>query len=560
MPALVAIFVITSVTSLLVFPRDLLLDFAESQLASALYVSNIYFWSVADYFDTSSYLKPLLHTWSLSVEEQFYLVWPLCLFLIGVRRSRWFIAIAGTCSLIAAEMMYGISATTTFFMFPFRIFEFAIGAWISVASIKNISARQGYSFLGIAILMLIGSIFLGDERARMPGVLSLPVCVATALIISINHPWLNRQDLLTRIFLRVGLISYSAYLVHWPLVVFYKILVVDELRWMDSLLLLIITLILAELLYRLIEVPFGRFRLAGKQRFYFGLLVLLIALAWSYMWLAPKIYDIRRDQNLTVSAVIDNTPRRKQEVLDAAMRAVDMKLMSKAPIQILVVGDSHSIDARLALIANLDVSQIGVSILHSICDPLTLNSIGDDFDTLYHEHPNASLDRDKCVIYNRDLANVIANINPDILIFSEHWREEALPFLTETLEEIKTTFSGRVLILGPNFSFRQDPLIWMKKNVASVSQLNKKSMEIALDLSHIDSELAAIALQTNVSFISKFDLVCPQRNCDFLLEDQLSYSDTSHWSMEGMKFFGARLVEHSIFKKLVAEIEEAKIF
>ncbi|MBK6736526.1 MAG: acyltransferase [Haliea sp.] len=188
---------------------------------------------------------------------------------------------------------------------------------------KKLGAKQGYSLLVIAILMLFGSVFLGDERDRMPGILSLPVCVATALIISINHPWLNRQNFLTKIFLRVGLISYSAYLVHWPLVVFYKFLVVDKLRWIDSVLLLITTLLLAELFYRLIEIPFGRFRLAGKQRYYFGSLVVLIAAAWSYIWFAPQIYDFGRDQKLTVSAVIDNTPRRSPELWSATMRGVN---------------------------------------------------------------------------------------------------------------------------------------------------------------------------------------------------------------------------------------------
>lgn len=88
----------------------------------------------------------------------------------------------------------------------------------------------------------------------------------------------------------------------------------------------------------------------------------------------------------------------------------------------------------------------------------------------------------------------------------------------------------------------------MKKNVKSLSKLNEEAREIELDQSHIDAELATIAEHANVPFISKIEIVCPQGNCDFLWKDQLTYSDSSHWSMEGMKFFGARLVEHDTFK------------
>ncbi|MBK6736525.1 MAG: hypothetical protein IPG64_00890 [Haliea sp.] len=95
-----------------------------------------------------------------------------------------------------------------------------------------------------------------------------------------------------------------------------------------------------------------------------------------------------------------------------------------------------------------------------------------------------------------------------------------------------------------------------EKNVKLISQLNEQVREIELDQSHMDSELSTIAEQSEVLFISKIDLVCPQGNCDFLLEDQFSYSDTSHWTLKGSKFFGARLVEHDVFKKLIAQVKK----
>ena len=129
-PALIAVLILSSIAAVIILPMTLLQDYSYSQVATSLYTSNIYFWSIADYFDTSSTLKPLLHTWSLSVEEQFYLCWPLFILLTFNRRPRIAIGIAAMLSLIGAEMVYDISPSATFYLFPFRIFEFAIGAFM----------------------------------------------------------------------------------------------------------------------------------------------------------------------------------------------------------------------------------------------------------------------------------------------------------------------------------------------------------------------------------------------------------------------------------------------
>ena len=114
-PAIFMTLALTSIAALLILPKPLLNDFSLSQIAASTYVSNIYFWSVADYFDTESIVKPLLHTWSLSVEEQFYLVWPLLLFLIFGRNQLLIIVTLAVMSLLAAELTYEHSPSTVFY-------------------------------------------------------------------------------------------------------------------------------------------------------------------------------------------------------------------------------------------------------------------------------------------------------------------------------------------------------------------------------------------------------------------------------------------------------------
>ena len=174
-PAMIATLALSSVAAVFILPRGLLESFSHSQLASAVYVSNIYFWSVADYFDTESILKPLLHTWSLSVEEQFYLVWPFFLALTLRRRPRLAMSIALVGSLLAAELMHRQSASTAFYLFPFRIFEFAFGALICGVSLERLPRWNRDTLLLISLAVIVGSVMLMDEQTRNPGIATVPL-------------------------------------------------------------------------------------------------------------------------------------------------------------------------------------------------------------------------------------------------------------------------------------------------------------------------------------------------------------------------------------------------
>ena len=222
-PALAATLVLSSVFSFFLLPPNLLVDFAESQVATNAYVANLYFFEIADYFDTESVLKPLLHTWSLSVEEQFYLAWPLLIFLVRGRKAAYLIATLSLASLAAAQWVGGHYPSATFYLLPFRVFEFGIGALISRFALPELSLRLKQTLTAFSLGVIGAPLIFLDETSNLPGLLSLPVTLATASIILLHPSAEGRARWATRAIARIGLTSYSAYLIHWPLIVFYKL-------------------------------------------------------------------------------------------------------------------------------------------------------------------------------------------------------------------------------------------------------------------------------------------------------------------------------------------------
>ncbi|MER9188286.1 acyltransferase family protein [Mesorhizobium australicum] len=135
-PALATTALATLVASFILLPPDEVMDLARSAVAAIFSVSNIYFWSKVGYFDTAAHLKPLLHTWSLGVEERFYLIWPATLVatlrLFGPRTALWVVGCAGIASMVAALVTVGSSPSTAFYLMPFRMFEFALGIVVAL--------------------------------------------------------------------------------------------------------------------------------------------------------------------------------------------------------------------------------------------------------------------------------------------------------------------------------------------------------------------------------------------------------------------------------------------
>ena len=228
-PALLTTIGISVVVGALLFTAPHMKKLAEAAIVSVLSVSNIYFWSEADYWDIESAFRPLLHVWSLSVEEQFYFVWPPLLLLMSRAKNTRIARIALLATLGLASLLFAATLglhhpRATFYWMPWRAFEFMIGA--AVIWLETIAPPHGRLWPEVMAAVGLGMILVpflayGDHTPfPFPGAL-LP-CIGTALLIWAGASRLTSKLWTNRPMIWTGRISYSLYLVHWPLIIYYN--------------------------------------------------------------------------------------------------------------------------------------------------------------------------------------------------------------------------------------------------------------------------------------------------------------------------------------------------
>ena len=280
-PAAMAMMVVTSALAYWLFLPRVFKDFGQSLAASVLYASNVLFYLQAGYFDTTSQLKPLLHTWSLAVEEQFYVVFPLVGCLCHRYLRRWllpFFLLALLASFAAA--VYGMEhhPRAAFYLYPFRAWELFIGTVLAlkVGWLSDVArGKSTATLLGVAGVLGLGySIIFYDNIVESPTHSALLPCISAALIIVAG---LNRHSLVARglaiaPLVWIGKRSYAIYLWHWPLLVLYSYAKAAELSVAEKSMLLAVTLVLSALSSRFIEEPirFARFSWTRRPVSVFG--------------------------------------------------------------------------------------------------------------------------------------------------------------------------------------------------------------------------------------------------------------------------------------------------
>jgi peptidoglycan/LPS O-acetylase OafA/YrhL len=275
-PAYAVVAVATSIAAVqILLPADLR-EFGQSLLSASIYVSNIHFYLEAGYFDAASDLKPLLHTWSLGVEEQFYLFFPPLLYVLvrWSRRNARF-ALAGFAVLSFAASLYLLERdpSAAFYLFPFRAWELFLGVLMATPWRSEETLRLPPYIAELVALtglvLLLAPVLIYDSSTPFPGLTALLPCGGTALIIlagETSGSTMIGHTLASRPFVFVGQISYSVYLWHWPLYMLFAYRIAREPTASDVAMLTALTVLLAYLSWRFVEAPLRSGRAFGWDR------------------------------------------------------------------------------------------------------------------------------------------------------------------------------------------------------------------------------------------------------------------------------------------------------
>lgn len=283
-PALITVLLFTAVLgNFALFPKEFS-ELGKHIAGGAAFVANLVYWSESGYFDRVAEIKPLLHLWSLGIEEQFYLVWPLVLALLWrTRLSRMAVLVGLAIISFAINLIWiGSSAESAFYFPGSRFWELILGAILALLQFNQVLSLDGQSKFSLfgninaavngrlrdvaavtGFLMIVGCCIALNRTVPYPGVWALlPVFGAVLLIAAGPHAWINRRILCQPGLVFVGLISYPIYLWHWPLLSFSRIVESGKPPGGLRLVLMLSTVFLAYLTYRWIERPFrfGKFR------------------------------------------------------------------------------------------------------------------------------------------------------------------------------------------------------------------------------------------------------------------------------------------------------------
>ncbi len=286
-PALLLVLISVLLAGSLIMYPDEYLRLGFSAWMSAVFAANVGFYGEAGYWDTSSKLKPLLHLWSLGVEEQFYLVWPLLLcFAFKKRISLLSVALGIAVISLALNLYLTPKNQAAAFYLPFgRLWELAAGgalAWLQRSQVAQDFSRTQSAFRGCSnalswgalMLLLINQMTPMDARA-FPGYYVVIVVLAAVMLVAAGpHAWLNRHVLSQPALVYVGKISYPLYLWHWPLLVFARL--VGEGQWTTSHRNYAVfgSIALAMLTYHGVEQPLNKIKRRGRLALSLGLLML----------------------------------------------------------------------------------------------------------------------------------------------------------------------------------------------------------------------------------------------------------------------------------------------
>jgi peptidoglycan/LPS O-acetylase OafA/YrhL len=519
-PALIVVLIATFLLGWhFLLPAELT-SLGKNILASALFSANLMLLSEVSYFDVAAQLKPLLHLWSLGIEEQFYLVWPWLLWAVPRRRLTLVIVItmAASFALNVADIAHHPSEV---FYLPFtRAWELLAGAVLVQFPGRKDASHELLAFAGI--MAIASSFFLFDGLTVFPGwAAALPVAGAM-LLLRCEGSFVNRVALGNTWAVNVGLISYPLYLWHWPLLVFAEIFKFKPLTDLERGLVIALTFALAWLTYKWIERPI-RF---GRNSFMAPLAAGMAAIAVAA--LVPALgYGPTLPESI-VRLITLPDPREGLRVHECMLLDSDTNdfpadcVDPKHPL-VAVWGDSTASALipgfrKLQQTANFGIAQFTVS----SCPPLLV-------------HWNVMTDL--CLERNRRVVGLIGASAADVVLLHAYWDAGyTVERLRPTIDALRAQNVRRIVILGPVPVWRGGlPAVvstYFRRTGAVLPERTWQYVEAASG----DAKMRQIAVALGVDYISARDALCDTSGCITRINEVLAARDTVHLTQAGAEF------------------------
>lgn len=352
LPALFAVLIVSAAVGWVVMMPQALKSFAASGLSSLFFSSNVFFWTEDSYTAQASALKPLLHTWTLSLEEQFYIFFPILLGIVHRFAPRYIMGIMVLgllVSLQAAQTTSGIWPDAAFYLLPARGWELLAGAVLAKAELDHGRSPGPLSstiFPPVGLAFLLYAIVYFSDDMRHPSYMTAIPVVGTMLIIWFARPREFITDLLSsRLMLGTGLISYSLYLWHFPVFAFFRIRFGDPSQ-LVSLGLIAVSIVLGILSYFLVEKVTRRPTIIGRKAFLAGIFLTFAGLTGVYGYFyrsngaperlgaAANLFDGLRVSNIATLEGMNCHRKSPSGYCEA--------ILPSATGNLVIVGDSHA--------------------------------------------------------------------------------------------------------------------------------------------------------------------------------------------------------------------------
>ena len=354
LPALYFMLLTTLIVAAVIMSPQQLKDFGQSLLATSTFTSNIYFFLKIDYWAQSSDFIPLLHTWSLAVEEQYYLIFPIFLILawrFGKNRVFWIIVVITSISLLLSEWSWRNNAIANFYLAPMRAWELLAGS-IAAFIVQKHSVQKNNPLAILGLVLVIFSIFAYNENTPFPSVYTLlPVMGVVLLILYAEKETLAARLLSTKLFVGIGLISYSAYLWHQPLLALFRVLQNEiEISLLSKIIITAFTIFLAILSLKYVERPFrNKGKFSSKTIFYCSIVPLIIFIFIGYY--LHKSEGLRQfkmsllpPQMVKYLDFLDAEIMSRKKLWQDLLREAEAPYNNTKKIRLLFIGDSLSQD------------------------------------------------------------------------------------------------------------------------------------------------------------------------------------------------------------------------